>query len=371
MENKRKALILCGGSGTRLSPATTEVPKQFLSLVSKNSMIQLTANRLLPLVGNEKNISVITNSLQARWVKEQLPLASLIIEPEARNTAPAIGLASLYMDQDDIMMIFPADHVFKNEDILRERLAYGAEIASSKDVLVTLGIRPTHPHSGLGHIERGTVLDNDRLSFYVSRFVEKPPLELAKQYTKSGRYYWNGGMFIWRVGVFHEMLKKCAPDLYTGLMEIKATNLDPEKTKIIFSKLEKISIDYALLEKSASTTVVLECNDLGWYDIGDWNEYGNILDKDEAGNSHKGNVDFINCTHCVCYNDSTTKVQLTGLKDLAIIKANDRVLICPRNKTQLAGKTAETFKASESVIVNLGAPEIKLSIKENTWTFGI
>ena len=359
MINKKRALILCGGSGTRLSPATTDKPKQFLPLVAKESMIQLTANRLTPLVGDD--IAVVTNPAQAAWASADLPKAKIILEPEARNTAPAIGLASLYMDPSDIMMIFPADHIFKNEEALRERLSYAAEIAASKDVLVTLGIKPTHPHTGLGHIERGSVLDEARGSYYVSRFVEKPPYELAKQYTESGRYYWNGGMFIWRVEVFHQKLKECAPELYAGLMRIKEAGLDDAKIAALFPTLEKISIDYALLEKSAASTVVLECNDLGWLDIGDWNVYGTVLDADKDGNSSKGLVEFNSCKNCVCYNDTDKVLNLSNLSDTVIIKAGERLLLCHRDKTQLVGKTADTFKASTDVFINLG---VKATVKD-------
>ncbi len=355
----RHALILCGGSGTRLSPATTDTPKQFLPLVADDTMIQLTAKRLTPLVGDE--ISVVTNPSQAALASANLPKATVILEPEARNTAPAIGLASLFMKPSDVMMVFPADHIFKNEEALRERLSYAAEIAASKDVLVTLGIKPTHPHTGLGHIERADALDAERGSYYVSRFVEKPPYELAKQYTESGRYYWNGGMFIWRVEVFHQKLKECAPELYAGLQDIKNTGLNEEKIAELFPRLEKISIDYALLEKSAASTVVLECNDLGWFDIGDWNVYGTVLNNDTNGNSAKGQVEFNSCKNCVSYNDSAATLKITNVNDAAIIKAGERLLLCPRSKTQLVGKTADTFKASTDVLINLG---VKATVKD-------
>lgn len=366
MNQKIRAVIMCGGSGTRLAPLTTETPKQFLPLSDPHaSMIQLTAKRIQPLITDA--LTVVTNAKQAHWVKEQLPQAQIILEPEPRNTAPALGLTALYMDPNDVMLVFPADHIFANEDILRERLGYAATLAASNDLLVTLGMLPTHPHTGLGHIERSVAIDNSRASYRVARFVEKPPYEKAKEYTESGRYYWNGGMFAWRVGFFLERMALCAKDLYAGLMQIKESKLSPDVIAEIFPRLPKISVDYAILEKSAECTAVIECKDLGWNDLGDWSVLGAIWDRDSNGNAIRGSVTVSDCSNCVMCNQGLGNLSVSGLHDAVIVKAQNRLLISPRKSTQLVGKTAETFASCTDTVINLGVPNISITQKDKQW----
>jgi len=362
MFNTLQAVIMCGGSGTRLSPLTTETPKQFLPLADDElTMIQMTARRIAPLVND--NITVVTNPSQAKWINQQLPKVQIVLEPEARNTAPALGLSALYLDPNDIMLIFPADHIFANEELLRERIAYAVELAKTKDLLFTLGMTPTHPHTGLGHIERSVAIDANRGSYKVSRFVEKPPYEKAKEYTESGRYYWNGGMFIWRVGFFLERLAVCQPNLYQGLMQIKAANLEKDVINNIFPKLPKISVDYAVLEKSADCTAVLECKELGWNDLGDWTVLGSLWPQDQNQNTKKGYISLTNCHQTICYNQGSIPLSISNINNGIIIKAKNRILLCPKDKSQLVGKTAELFSNCDNAIINLG---IKLAKYEQT-----
>ena len=353
---KRKAVIISGGFGTRLAPRTTTTPKQFQDLLgSGRSMIQLTAERLHPLAGND--ITVVTNGVQARWVGEQLPSAHLVLEPVARNTAPAIGLAAIEMEPDDIMMVFPADHVFKDEQALCERLHYAAELAAERDALVTIGIVPTHPHTGLGHIERGAAIDEARGAFQAARFVEKPPLAEAKKYVESGRFYWNAGIFCWSAGRFLRSLAEHAPAMHQGLLAIR----DGGDVSRLFPALPNLSVDYALMERAAADTIVLAGQGLGWLDIGDWCVWGQAIGRDAAGNAVQGRVELVECRDCIAYNDDPqVALQLTGLHDLVVARAEGRLLICPAAAAQQVGKSADLFAACPNAVLNLGAQDVQV-----------
>ncbi len=352
-----RALIMCGGSGTRLAPRTTRVPKQFLDLLGiGRTMIQDTARRLAPLVGND--IVVVTNPNQAGWVRDQLPSAQLVLEPVARNTAPAIALAAITMKSDDIMMVFPSDHVFGNEAGLMRCLRKGVEIVKSRDMLVTIGIAPTRPHTGLGHIKRSDTIAEGVLR--VEKFVEKPPEKLAIEYFNSGQYLWNAGIFVWRAGRFMELLSKHKPAMYEAMVQIQEAEDQAAAVEEIFPKVEKISVDFAIMEKSATETAVVIGEDLGWRDIGDWSVFGEAVletHPDPAGNATSGSVELRNCERCICFCDKG-HLAVSGLHDVVIVKAEGHLLVCPVNKAQEVSKAADVFAACPGSTLNLGVPNV-------------
>jgi mannose-1-phosphate guanylyltransferase len=327
-------IILAGGKGERFWPLSRKSkPKQFLSLDgSGKSLLQATADRLLGLAGGWDNLWVITNNLIADGVGEQLPnlpSVNLLVEPEGKDTAPAVAWATLEVSKrhgkDAVLGFFPADHWIAETQMFEQTLKAANEVALQEQAIVTLGIKPRYPSTGYGYIEQGEFkADFGGLSVYrVSRFTEKPDLETAEKFIETGNFSWNSGMFIFRAEVVLEELAIHAPSILNPLLE---------KGKEAYPLLEKKSIDYALMEKT-KLAYVLPAN-FGWDDLGDWNALERLL-KGEGKNVELGNHLGLDTQGAIVYTSDSDQVVVTiGLEDVVIVCDGNVTLVVNKNRTQ-------------------------------------
>jgi mannose-1-phosphate guanylyltransferase len=349
------AVILAGGRGTRFWPRSrTRTPKQLLNIVGKDTMLQQTVARLKPLIAAER-IWTVTNAEQAAAVRKQVPAAArkrVLIEPMGLNTAVAIGLAAIHVRHaargNALMAVLPADHYIEEPQKYRDVVSAALDVAREPGRMVVLGIPPTRPETGFGYIERmGEPIGTKGFPvFAVRRFTEKPRLELAQEYLASGNYHWNAGMFFWRVSTFLESLKNFLPRTHAALeklAEFIGTRHYERKLRALYSKLENISVDYAVLEPATRAEgpprVFVIPAEVGWSDIGSWGAvHALLLDKDSAdGNvfatpgyalDARGNL--ISCPGKIA--------ALIGVHDLIVVDTPDALLICPRDRAQDVGK---------------------------------
>ena len=351
------AVIMAGGSGTRFWPLSrTNKPKQFLPLAGTDrSLIQATADRIVPYV-SEAGVLVVTASHQAGLVSEQLPAAAVLSEPVAKNTAPCIGYAAIRVLQDvgDVpMLCMPADHLIKEEEGLRKVLRSAAELAAKQDVIVTVGIKPTHPETGYGYIRRGAKKEGS--IFEVQSFVEKPDRTTAEKYLQSGEYFWNGGMFVWRPSVALKEIRARLPKLADGLDEIAAiwksdgdSPAGDAKIAKIYASFESISVDFGIMEH-AQNVFVISGETFQWSDVGSWSswadEQSGKLNAD--GNFTQGDVVMVDSRGCYVLGNGSQKKLLAGvgLKDLIIVETDDAILICSREHSQDVKQIVDGLKA--------------------------
>ncbi|MCB0317453.1 MAG: mannose-1-phosphate guanylyltransferase [Bdellovibrionales bacterium] len=346
-ETKVKIVILAGGQGARFWPISRKTsPKQFLSIsTSGESLIQATHSRTFEL-STMGNPLVVTNVLHQKLVKEHLPNAEIITEPVARNTAPAIGLAALFVrkqDPDAVMISLPADHAVSDNRKLRDTLEIAVKHASDSDDLVTIGIKPSFPNTAYGYIKKGTELSSD--CFKVSRFFEKPNQERAQNYFDSGNYYWNSGMFIWKASAYLDAVEKFMPDLYQALNRIDGALGTPQQDQLIqseFEKLESVSVDFGILEH-ANNCVVVQASDFGWNDVGSWDAWAEHFSKDSNNNLLHGDVLAIDSKNCTIHSDHKITA-IVGAKDLVVIDSGDALLVCPRSRVQDVKKIVEELR---------------------------
>lgn len=333
------AVIMAGGVGARFWPKSrAEEPKQLLNLFSERSMIQNTVDRMEGLVKND-NIYVITNKIQKPQIVEQLseiPAENVIEEPFGKNTAAAIGLASLIVDskhKDAVTIILPADHLIKDKDEFQRVIREASEYANSTNALVTIGINPTRPDTGYGYIQIDDNGENDSLH-KVLRFAEKPNLDTAMRFLESGDFFWNSGMFIWRTDVILNEIKTYMLDLNDGLKTIKAAlgkdNYDEVLTKV-YGLLRSISIDYGIMENSKIVKLIKGKFD--WSDVGSWDAVYHLLEKDSNGNAERGNV-YLGNSEGTYVNSSNKFTAVIGVKDLIVINTDDATLVCHRDYAQ-------------------------------------
>lgn len=345
------AIILAGGSGTRLWPLSRELfPKQYLGLLNdQQSLFQTTVERILTIVPEERTI-IVTHVDQAAEIKRQLGLSGrtdirLLEEPEARNTAAAIGLAAWKLlheaGPDAVMAVLPSDHLIPDQKKFATLLRAG-EAAALAYGLVTFGIRPTCPETGYGYICAGESLNHGAHS--VEKFVEKPDLETAKSYLADSRYLWNSGMFVFRVGALIEQYRQLLPVMHATLGQIDYTNLGDLED--IYRTLEKTSIDYGILERAAGVAVIPTA--INWSDLGSWEAYYQVSSRDENENYLKGRVLTIGTEGTLVYSTSRL-VGAVGLKDLVIVDTDDALLVCDRHQTQDVKKIVDQLNAEGAV----------------------
>ena len=345
------AVILAGGSGTRLWPLSrTHYPKQFLQLLGSHTLLQQTALRLGSLVSPER-LWIVTGSEQEFVARSQLAAlpdmnsdaAHVLVEPLPRNTAAAIGLAALHIQRQDpeaVMAVLPADHWIEQQEVFVALLHRGAALAR-QDVLVTLGIVPDRPETGYGYIRRGEplvphhpVLLDEQPAYRVQQFVEKPDVQTAQHYLASGVYYWNAGIFLWQASTILDEIAVTLPVLHEGLKEI-AHHLDDEAAAevvtSVYRQLEPISIDYGVLEKSARLVVIPA--DIGWSDLGDWTTIHRLSPHDARGNALSPEVFDLDSENSFIYGNGRT-IATIGLKNTVVVDADDALLICPQDRVQ-------------------------------------
>lgn len=347
---KITALIMAGGRGERFWPKSRKtLPKQFLSLTSDGkTMIQLTVERILPLVSIE-DIFISTNADYKSLVKEQLPSipeSNIICEPMSRNTAPCIGLGAAHISkkyEDAIMMVLPSDHLIRYNSMFINTLKDASEIASIDNNLVTIGITPDYPETGYGYIKFNPNNCVGR-SFEVERFVEKPSLEVAKEYLSTDEYLWNSGMFVWKISTIMNKIQQFMPDTYTGLCSISKAIGTADEDVILekeYSLFPSISIDYGIMEKSSNIYTLP--GTFGWDDVGSWLAVERIKKTNEYGNVVDGNVITIDSKNCII-EGSTKLIATVGIEDLIIVDTEDATLICAKNSAGNIKKVLENLK---------------------------
>ena len=333
------AVIMAGGIGARFWPRSKKKsPKQLLKIVGDNTMIQETVKRINGLVPKE-NILIVTNETQKPGIMEQLPeipVENIIVEPFGRNTAACIGLASIIIQKrssDAVTFVMPADHIIKDNEKFLETLKTAAKFSSEKNALVTIGIQPTRPETGYGYIQIDE--DSGKNNVYkVLTFAEKPNYATAVNFIKSGDFFWNSGMFIWKIDTILNEISNLMPDLFEGLIQIKDQINSPDfpnKLTEIYGHLKSISIDYGIMEKSDKVYLVKGI--FSWSDVGSWEAVYELSDKDADGNVKVGTVYTDMALDSYIYSpDKLTAV--IGLDNVIVINCNNALLICKRDKAQ-------------------------------------
>jgi mannose-1-phosphate guanylyltransferase len=351
------ALILAGGAGTRLWPASrASLPKQLLALTGEETMMQATVNRIRPLISPE-HIFVVTNRDYGPRIRQQipgLPAANIIEEPSGKNTAPCIGLAAVQMNRLDptqVMASLHADHYIADEEGFRQALLAAAEVAQ-QGYLVTLGITPDRPETGYGYIQRGQAMGqfNRHEAYRVSRFLEKPDLPTAEKFVASGHYYWNSGIFIWQLSTLLEAFKAYMPEFYQQLGQMEQVLAAGQSIDAIWQGIKPESIDVGLLEKAAKVAVVPV--NFGWNDVGSWAAIHDINILPGVGQADDNNNVALNA-ELVAFDTTNTLVQgndrlvaTIGLDSLVIIDTEDALLVCHKDRAQDIKMVVEWLKAN-------------------------
>lgn len=353
------AVILAGGRGTRFWPRSrTRTPKQLLNIVGKDTMLQQTVARLKPLIPADR-IWTVTNAEQADAVRKQVPAAArkrVLLEPMGMNTAVAIGLGAIHVRHaalgDALMAVLPADHYIEQPKKFREVMSAALDMAREPGRMVVLGIPPTRPETGFGYVERrGEPIRVKGFSVYaVRRFTEKPELKLAQEYVASGNYHWNAGMFFWRVSTFLENLKTLLPKTHAALeklAEFIGTRSYESKLRSVYSKLENISVDYAVLEPATHIEgpprVFVIPTEVGWSDIGSWAAVYQLLAKNNGENVFAAEGLTLDAEGNFLWSPSKF-VAAIGVRDLVVVETPDALLICPRDRAQDVAKIVKRLE---------------------------
>ena len=352
-------LILAGGSGSRLWPMSREMyPKQLLKIGGKSTLFQETFKRLINNI-DDKRIFSITNVKHSSNVRLQLGELQkkfcrksnykILTEPIGRNTAPAIALAAQYIKndagkgKDPIILVVPSDHSISDDTEFSNVIEKGVKLAK-EGYIVTFGVIPKRADTGFGYIKTAK---NAKIQGYVKsalkvcEFKEKPDSKTAQEYTESGKYFWNAGIFMFKVSTFMNELKKYSPEILKILKTANITDSEPSIEYGIFEAMPDISVDYAVMEKSKK--IVLLPLDCGWNDLGSWGAIYDISEKDKSGNYILGNVIDYESKNSMIY--STSKLVTTiGLENTVVIETEDALLVCDKNKTQDVKKIYEKLK---------------------------
>lgn len=346
-------VILSGGSGSRLWPLSRQnQPKQFLTLIGDHSLFQETVLRASRLPGMQLPVTVCSEDHRF-MVGEQLQEigvgnGGILLEPVARNTAPAIALAALHLirhDADATMLVMPADHLIEDEAAFREAVSRAFALAS-EDWLVTFGIRPDYPETGYGYIRQGTSLGAS--GYRVDRFVEKPDQATAERYVSEGTYAWNSGMFLFKAGRYLDELRQFAPGILAAVEAAHAAaSLDLDFIRVdraAFADSPDDSIDYAVMENTTHAAVVpVSC---GWSDIGSWSSLWAAAARDEDGNRHEGDVLSIDTKNSLVRASERRMIATIGVEDLVIVDTPDATLVARKDRVQDVKKVVDMIKGA-------------------------
>lgn len=331
-------VILCGGGGTRLWPKSRRAtPKPFIPLLGKQTLFREALDRCADSAQFAAPI-VVAGSVHVPLIEEQagdLPGLAVLVEPCARNTAPAIALAAARLDPDAVMLVCPSDHHIADTAAFREAAAKAAALAS-EGWLVSFGITPDRAETGYGYIQRGEALEG---GFRVAKFVEKPDVARAEAFLASGDYAWNGGIFAFRAGTLLDELRAHRPQM-AELVELSVTGGSAQGScfhpdMAAFETISGESIDYAVMENTTQAAMVPAS--MGWSDIGNWAALQDALPNDDDDNHAQGQVELVQCGNVLAISDGP-RISAVGLKDICIVVDGDEVLVTTREGAQLVGK---------------------------------
>jgi mannose-1-phosphate guanylyltransferase len=346
------AVIMAGGRGERFWPRSRMTkPKQFLNLIGEKSMLQLTVERLEGLVGITDTYVVAAADFKD-IILEQVPLLpeeNVIVEPFGRDTAAAIGLAAMVLGRknpQEVIIVLPADHYIGNVGEFQKVLWSAVTAAAQGDNVVTLGITPHSPETGYGYIHRGELegVTGGISTYRALQFMEKPNYERALEFMSSGDYFWNSGMFVWRIDLVRAMIDKYIPELAAGLQDIESrldTDAYAKTLEDVYAALPRVSVDYGLMEH-ADNVLLIPC-DFGWDDIGNWAALDRYADKDDLGNVLLGEGIMLDTANTYVVSEERT-VALLGVDDLIIINDQDSLLVCHKSRVQEIKKVVQALK---------------------------
>ncbi len=362
---ERFVVIMAGGRGERFWPLSREKsPKQLLSLIGERSFLQQAVDRVLPAVPAE-HIFVITNAAQAEAVREQLPglpAANVVAEPMGRDTCAAVALGAALVGARSprgIMAVLPADHVIPDEARFRAVLGDAFDLAAREAAMVTIGIEPTEPATGYGYIRLGEPLPerpgagrSETLFHHAERFVEKPPYERAVEYVESGRYRWNAGMFIWSFETIMHGFEAHRPEIFAACRRWTEVAGDADALAARLAEdypgLEKISIDYAVMERAGN--VVVADAGFAWDDLGSWTALARHLASDVHGNCAVADIIHVDAAGNLVYDARTagrTPIALVGLRDVIVVHTDDAVLLVDKRHAQKVKDLVKLLAAHE------------------------
>ena len=359
-ENHLFPVIMAGGSGARFWPLSRQLfPKQLLRIMGDETLIQQTMRRVV-CASSPHRVMISTNSSQAESIRVQLSewkdalSDNFVLEPEGRNTAPAIALVALELvrrDPDAIMLVVPADHVIKGQRAFDAAVSLAATLAK-EDYLVTFGIKPIRPETGYGYIRPNrtvTLGKQGTLKGYpVSRFVEKPNAVKAAQYLKAGNYYWNSGMFVWRAAAILDAMKRHQPVLFRGIARIGQllrSGSTRQSIDDVYRMLMPVSIDTGVMEQSKKAVVVPVS--FQWSDVGSWSSLDEVGLKDKTGNVMVGRVVDVGSRRSIVYGDRRL-VATIGLTDMVVVDTPDAILVCPKSRAQDVKQLVDILKRQKA-----------------------
>ncbi|MGZ3429838.1 MAG: mannose-1-phosphate guanylyltransferase [Polyangia bacterium] len=336
MAGEAYVLIMAGGGGTRLWPASRKQrPKQFLPMLDEGAtLLGATVARVQGVVPPER-ILIVTAADQVGEVRRaapSVPEQNIVVEPKARNTAPCIGLGALEVlrrDPAGVLAVLPSDQWIRDSDGFRASVERALDVARG-GAIVTIGIVPSHPETGFGYLELGA--ESERGARVVDRFVEKPDLHTAKQYLAGERHLWNSGMFFFSARRLLDAVRTHLPELGEILHAIEQ---QPERVGALYPQAPSVSIDYGVMEKLPRGDVFCVPGDFGWNDVGSWSALGELRQKDDAGNTiATGNAVTVDARGNILYSDGTRVIAAIGVEDLVIVATDDAILVMPKSRAQ-------------------------------------
>lgn len=350
------AVIMAGGSGTRLWPVSRETnPKQLHSLISDRPMIQETVDRLKPIVSPDQ-MWVVTNESYIYRIRQYLPEVPedhVMGEPFPLGTTLAIGVACLKVAQVDpqgTVVVAWSDSFISNQDAFMDALKLAEEAAQTANGVI-IGVNPTFPSTGYGYIKMGSPISNMQGGdvFWIEQFIEKPDLERAKRFVKSWEYLWNPGIAVWRVDKLLGLFEQLRPREYEALKRIEPALGSRDESKVIAEELEsipKLAIDYTIHEKAEKLAVIPA--DLGWSDIGTWDALKDVLPPNQGTNVVRGqDVITIDTEECLIMGDENRLIATLGVKDLIVVDTGDALLVAHRSKAQQVKEVVEQLRATK------------------------
>jgi mannose-1-phosphate guanylyltransferase len=345
------AVIMAGGSGTRFWPRSrTDRPKQFLNITGDEVLLKRAVELIKPLTPPER-IKIVTTRAQAETVMRIVPEIAqrdIIAEPFGRNTAPAIGISALYLEQDQpgsVMVVLPADHFIEDHEVFRQTIGAAVNKALQGDCIVTVGISPRGPETGYGYIEAGRLIDKEPAIHTVKSFHEKPDVRKAREFIERGRFFWNSGMFIAKASVMLREIGEHLPRTYELLMEMRASLGRDDEQRVIggaYERMEAASIDYGVIEKSRNVLMVE--GSFGWDDVGCWPSAAQYWPHDAKDNACIGEVVNLDSSGCIVHSPKKP-VALLGVEDLIIVEEDDVLLVCRKDRSQDVRRLVEMLRA--------------------------